>query len=300
MSEQEPPKPPDPVPHATSAWATNGLSHRIASDACRRSPFRSDLAGAVEEGPHEERADDEGERRHERQARRCAGAAGDRGEEDPDRAEPDDGGEEDGVAPDHVVGRDPAEDEHEGRHRDRREDEDEHPGERAEELAEDDRERGDRRDRQELERLVLALAADRRSRRRGREDRNHERLQLQQPEEDAAPDRRRGVGRLGAVRIELREALLVHPLEHPGEDREQQDVQRDDDEGPPAAHSPPQLLDDDRGDAGRGSVAREPRQPPGQRETGCQHAHATASAASASSRSVTWRNSSWRSVAAGA
>ena len=65
-----------------------------------------------------------------------------------------------------VVGRDAAEDEHDGGDRDRGGDEDEDVGQRAQELADDDGQRRDRRRDEHVEGLLLALEADRAGRER--------------------------------------------------------------------------------------------------------------------------------------
>src|SRR4029079_6739429 len=120
-------------------------------------------------------------------------------------------------------------------------------------------------------------------------------------EEDAAADGCRSVGRLGPERALVRDALLVESEEHPGDQRQQQDVDGQDDERAPSAHPSAKLLDDDRGDSRSGPGRPKSRQP--KREPTRERAHWTApgfvAASPSSSRSVTCRNSSWRSVAAG-
>ena len=98
--------------------------------------------------------------------------------------------DQDDIAAEDVVGGDPAEDEHDGRQRDRRRDQQADVDERAEQLADDHGQRRDRRDDEQLERLLLAFLADRAGGRGRCEERDLERLEHQQRREDALADRR--------------------------------------------------------------------------------------------------------------
>ena len=88
------------------------------------------------------------------------------------------GHDQDRVAAQDVVRADPAEDEDDRRQRDRGGDQQEDVGERAEQLADDDRERRDRGRRQHVERLLLALEADRAGREGRREEHDEQGLDI--------------------------------------------------------------------------------------------------------------------------
>ena len=105
--------------------------------------------------------------------------------EQPERAQPERRHDQDEVATHDVVGGDAAEHEHDRRQRDRRGDQQEDVRQRAQQLADDDRERRDRRRDQHVERLLLALEADRAGGERRREEDDQQGLEHQQPGEDA-------------------------------------------------------------------------------------------------------------------
>ncbi len=235
----------------------NGLSHSSCSGArvCgTTAPFWSGWAGSVQSRRRHRRPEEPDEDGPERQSeddrvgddRGGLGPPDDRRAGEPHRPEPEGRDEQDDIAAHDVVGRDPAEDEHEGGQRDRRGDEQEHIGQGRQELADDDRERADRRDGQQVEGLLLALEADRACREGRREEDHQERLEHQQRAEDAAPDLGGGVGEPAERHGERSARGTARPSRR--RRAEQDQVDRQDDERPPPAHPAAKLLDADGAD----------------------------------------------------
>ena len=213
-------------PEAAGRLAEAGLGHGA--------PEHEDEDRAKGDGHHPERRDDRRGLRplHERRA------------EQPERPEPERGGEQHDVAADDVVGADATEHEDDGGHRHRRGDQDEDIGERAEQLAEHDRERGDRRRDEQIEGLLFALEADRTGRERGRQQHDEQRDDHHQASEQLLADGRGRIGRGPATRCAV--ALLEDQFVHPREETQEHEVQGQDDERPPSAHPAAELLDADR------------------------------------------------------
>ena len=178
-----------------------------------------------EEDPDEGQPDRRDEDPDEGQAGGGAAAPQQRREEDPQRAEGDGGHEEHEIAAHDVVGGYPAVDEDEGRDRDGGQDEHEYPGQGAEELADDDGDRRDRGRRQQVERLLLALAADRPGRRGRSEDAIISVWSSIRATKMPPSDARRLVGRIEGAEGELVPNVSSARLpDHPGETGDEEEI----------------------------------------------------------------------------
>src|SRR5207244_4172465 len=227
----------------------------------------------LEAEPHHRAAARDQGHGDERRDRGRLGSAEDGRTRHADRTRPDPDGDDDDVRADDVVEADPAEQERDRCKGDRRADDDGEEQQRADELADDDGERRDRRHREEVERALLALLADRRGGVGRGQDEDDQRLD----EDDRGVDVAAHADRLERAQWRLRRAAQADP-QQPGEDGQ---IEGQEDEGALATHPAPDLADPD------GRSAGELRWP--------ADGHATRPAAS---RAVTWRNSSSRSLAA--
>ena len=173
-----------------------------------------------------------------------------------------------------VLGSHAAEDEDQARQRYRGDDQQEDIGQRREELADDHPEGAQRRRDQHVERLLLALERDGAGRECRGQDEHEQRLEEEQATENAVADagreRRPIAQRLlgrhlagetearevarnariedGRCRHRLRRLLLEIEVDGERERAQQQQVDGQDDERPPAAHPAAQLLDAHRAD----------------------------------------------------
>src|SRR4029078_3981648 len=136
---------------------------------------------------------------------------------------------------------------------------------------------------EQVERLLLALEADRAGGGGRGEDQRDQGEQEDDRDEQGAADLRGGAERRAEA---TREAALGDRFDHPGEARDEQEVEGQDHERPLAAHPAAELLDADARHAGPDvTQAAEPA-------PGAGHRGHAGTAWGTASADVTWRNSS--------